>query len=122
MTLLGQFDRSVGKIAAALVLGDKFRRLLDETVKLAGRIVRAFGFYLGPNLVGFLSFVVQVFENQVVLRAEVTIEGHFVGACGLGDGVDADPANAMTMEQILRGSDDALARSLYASVRAWLLL
>ena len=57
MTRFGQFDRGVREVAAALVLGDEFRRLLDEAVELANRIARARGFDLGPNLVGLFPLI-----------------------------------------------------------------
>src|ERR1700756_3722447 len=51
MAFFGQFERGVRKVAAALVLRDKFRNLLDKTVKLANWIPGAGGFDLRPYLV-----------------------------------------------------------------------
>src|SRR5580693_4785792 len=110
MALFRQLDRGVRKIAAALVTCDKFRRLLDEAIELANGIARARGFDLGPNLVGLFPLIIQIFENQFVLRAEVTIERHLVGASSFGDGLDADPADAAAVEKVLRTVDNALAR------------
>ena len=109
MTLLRQFDRGVRQVATALVLGDELSRLLDEAMELSDRIVGAGGLDLRPNLVRLLSLVIEIFENEIVLRAEVAIERHLVGARRLGDGFDADAANAMTVEEVLSAVDDALA-------------
>src|SRR5277367_6245587 len=38
------------------------------------------------------------------------VERHLVGAGGLGDGFDADAPDAVAMEQIAGGAQDALAR------------
>ena len=43
-------------------------------------------------------------------RDEVTIERHFVGVCGLGDGVDADSSDPVFAKEISRGADDSLSR------------
>jgi hypothetical protein len=51
MTLLGQFDRRIGEIAAALVLGDEPSGLVHEAVKLTNRVPRTLGFNFGPDFV-----------------------------------------------------------------------
>src|SRR5271166_3965485 len=117
MAFFGQFDRSVRKVAATLVLRDKFRSLLDKAVKLADWISRVAGLDLRPYLVGLPSLIIQILENKIVLRTEVAIERHLIGACRLGDGVDANTANAAPVEQILRAHEDPLTRSPHAEVR-----
>ncbi len=49
--------------------------------------------------------------NQIVLGIEVAVERHLVGAGRLGDRLDADAANAVAMEKILRRRDDPVARA-----------
>ena len=51
VTFLSQFDGGVGKIAAALVLGDEDGGLIHEPIKLANRVARAFSLNFGPDLV-----------------------------------------------------------------------
>ena len=63
MPCLGQFDRGVRKIAAALVLGDEFRDPTDIAIKLADRIARACGFDVSPNLVGLPPFAAQILDE-----------------------------------------------------------
>ena len=116
MARFGEFDRRVGEIAAALVVGDEFRRLSDEAVKLADRIARALRFHLGPDLVGLAALVVEIFEDEVVLRAEVAIERHLVGVRRFGDRLDPDAADAVAMKEVERAGDDALARRCSALV------
>jgi hypothetical protein len=60
-----------------------------------------------PGIVGKLP---QVFGNQLVLRVEVAIERHLVGAGGLGDRLHADRPDAEPVKQVRRGVEDALAR------------
>ncbi len=117
VTLLCQFDRGVRKIAATLVLGDEFRRLLDKTVKLADRLARVGSFDLRPNLVGLLSLVVQILENQFVLRAEVAIERHLIGARRFSYGFDPNSADAMAVEQVLRARNQSLPGTRRADLR-----
>ena len=95
MALFGQFDRGVGEIAAALVLGDESRRLLEKAIELADRIAGVGALDLGPDLFRLLALVVEIFEDQFVLRFEMTVERHLVGAGRLGDRLDADAANAV---------------------------
>ena len=118
VAFLGQFDRGVGEVAAALVFGDEFRRLLHKAIKLANRIVRDSQPSISAQISSdFLPLVVQILEDEIVLRTEVTIKRHLAGARRLGDRFDADPADAVAMEEILRAGDDALARPLHASLR-----
>ena len=60
MPRLGQFDRGIRKIAAALVLGDEFRDPIDIAIKLADRIARACGLDVGPNLLGLPPLAAQI--------------------------------------------------------------
>ena len=100
MPCLGQFDRGVRKIAAALVLGDEFRGLSDKAIKLADGIAWTRGFDVGPDFVRLSRFVAQILDNQIVLRDEVAVE-RTVGARGLGDRLDPDSSDAVAMKEIL---------------------
>jgi hypothetical protein len=51
-----------------------------------------------PHLISFRGDAAQVCHDEVIFRVKVTIERHLVGAGGLGNCLDAHPANAMTME------------------------
>ena len=64
MPCLSQFDRGVRKIAAALILGDKFRNPTDIAIKLADRIARVCGFDVSPNLVRLPPFAAQILEMR----------------------------------------------------------
>ena len=110
MALLGQFDGGVGEVAPAVVLGDETCAARSrKPYKLADGIAGALALDVGPDFLGFLALVIEIFEDQIVLGIEVAVERHLVGAGGLGDGLDADAANAVAMKQILRRLDDAVA-------------
>src|SRR5208282_4248037 len=115
MPRLGQFDRGVRKIAAALVLGDEFGRPSDIAIKLSDGIAWACGFDVGPNLVGLPPFAAQILANEIVLRPEVTVERHLVGAGGFSNRLDPHSPDAVTMKEILRARDDTLAGSSTAT-------
>ena len=112
MARLGELDRGVRQITAALVTGDEIRRLSDIAVKLADRIAGTRGFDLRPYLVGLSTLVVEILEDQIVFRAEMAVERHLVGAGRLRDRFDPDAADAMAVKEILRAGDDSFARRL----------
>ena len=110
MTLLRQFDRGIGEIAAALVLGDEDSGLVHEAVKLTSRVSGICGLDFGPDFVRLSPFVVQIFDNELVLRIEVAVKRHLAGARGLGDRFDAHASDALAVEEVLRAVEDAVAR------------
>src|SRR3984957_15529490 len=110
MALFCQFDRGVGKIAAALVPGDIGCGLVHEAVKLARRISGILRLDFGPDFVRLSPFVIQIFDNELVLRIEVAVERHLAGARGLGDRFHAYPSDALAVEEVLRAVEDAVAR------------
>ena len=109
VTLLRQFDRGVGEIAAAFVPGDKDCDLVHETVKLTSRISGVLGLDFGPDFVRLSPFVVQIFENKFVFRIEVAVKRHLAGARSLSDCFDADPSDTPTVEEVLRAVKDSVA-------------
>jgi len=64
----------------------------------------------GPAAVGFARGLPQIGRHQVVLRTEVTIERHLVGAGRLGDGIDPHSPDSVAVKQIPGDRQDAGAR------------
>ena len=52
----------------------------------------------------------QTFDDQLVLRFQMAIERHLVGAGGLGNGVDADLVKAVAIEKVTRHRDNPFPR------------
>ncbi len=67
------------------------------------------GFDGGPDVMFFGRKAAQVFRHQFVLRIEVTIERHLVGAGGFRDRLHPDRPDAVAIEQVARHRDDPLA-------------
>ena len=109
---VGQFDRGVRKIAAALVFGDEFRDPADIAIELANGIAWACSLDVGPNFFGLPPLAAQILANEIVLRPEVAVERHLVGARGLGDRLDPDSPDAVAMKKILGARHDTLAGRL----------
>ena len=78
--------------------------------ELAFRIARVGGGERIPGSVEFLRELAETRGDQRILRGEVAIERHLVGAGRLGDRVDADGMDAAAIEQLAGGREDALAR------------
>ena len=64
----------------------------------------------GPAAVGILGDLPQIGRHQIVLRAEMAIQRHLVGAGGLGDGVDTHSPDPVPVKQILRYRQNPGAR------------
>jgi len=60
--------------------------------------------------VEFLRELAQARRDQHILRGEVPIQRHLVGARRLGNRLDAHGMDAAAIEQLTRGRQDALAR------------
>src|SRR3984957_6741956 len=123
MTLLRQFDRGVGEIAAAFVPGDKNCGPVHETVELTTWVPRVLGLDFGPDFVRLSPFVIQILDYKLVLRIEVAVKRHLAGARGLSDRFDAHASNAPAVEEVLRAIEDSVARlpgpgNLYLRIRA----
>ena len=63
-----------------------------------------------PNGVDLAGDVAQTRHDEIVLRAEVTIERHLVGISSLCDRVDPNPPDPVLAEKIAGGADDAVPR------------
>ena len=111
MVAVRQLDGGIDEGAAALGLGGLVgakkaqpgEQLAHGIVEMRRRDAAMGGVHLGGK-------PAQAFGDQLVLRGEMAVERHLVGAGGLGDGVDADAADAMAIEQVARHRDDPLPR------------
>src|SRR5690606_24078428 len=116
MVFLAQLDNGVDEGAAVLVL---FARLGDLTLEQRNDLpawligVRCHGFI--PPLPMFAFVRAQIFHYQLVLGGEAAIEAHLVGACRAGDGIDADAANAMFVEQFARRFKNTVPHLAFAA-------
>src|SRR5271154_7516072 len=106
-----QFDRRIREVAAPLVVEYKFGAASDPGVQLRQGIARVFRFDSGPPSSAFERHVAQTLNDQVVLRAEVTVERHLVGAGRLSDRIDADASDTVLVEQVPGGASDPIART-----------
>jgi hypothetical protein len=118
MMLFGKLDRRIRQRAAALlrivdVLADGFQ----PGDKLFLRIVRVLPRDLAPVRFGAARERAKIFGDLCVLRLEVPVERHLVGAGGFRDRFDADGANAVAIKQLGRRGEDALARGQGAGFR-----
>src|ERR1700761_2887031 len=109
MTLLRQFDGRVGEIAAAFIAGDEDCGLVHEAVKLTRGGSRICGLDFGPNFVRLSPFVVQIFDNQLVLGIEMAIKRHLAGARSFSDRFDPHASDALSMKKVLRAVENAVA-------------
>ena len=88
-----ELDRRIGHISAAAIVADAFGTGQTQALSCAsgspGKVARN----AMPDRVSFADHVAQAGDDEVVLRAEVTIKRHIVDIGRVRDGVDADPAN-----------------------------
>ena len=112
-----QFDRRIREVAAPLVIEYKFGAASDPGVQLRQGIARVYRFDFGPPSFGFERHVAQTLNDQVVLRAEVTVERHLVGAGRLGDRIDANASDSVFVEQVPGGAGNPIARARPTSRR-----
>ena len=61
-----------------------------------------------PDRLGFDATSAQTGDDKIVLRAEMAVKRHLVGAGRLRDGVYADAADPVLAEEIPGRADDAL--------------
>ena len=103
MILVRQLDRSVGECTPALSLVlPEVTDMPQPGQELAFRIARVGGGERVPGCVEFPRELGETRGDQHILRGEVTIERHFIGAGGFGDCVDADGMDTATIEQLGR--------------------
>src|SRR5271168_3889331 len=101
-----QFDRRIREVAAPLVIEYKLGAASDPRVQLRQGIASVYRFDFGPPSFDFERHVAQTLNDQVVFRAEVTVERHLVGAGRLSDRVDADASDSVFMEQTPGGASN----------------
>jgi hypothetical protein len=104
MIPIRQLDRSVGECTAALGLVLlEVSDMVQPGQQLAFRIARVGGGERIPGSVELLRELAETRSDQHILRGEVAIERHLVGAGRLGDRVDADGMDAAAIEQFAGG-------------------
>jgi hypothetical protein len=104
-----KLDCCIGHVTPAAIVARTFRANPNPRMQLCDKIIGVFGLEFFPYFVGLAAKVTQTFGYQFVLRTEVTIERHFVGACSLRDRIDADAPDAVFAKEIARGADNAFA-------------
>src|SRR5690606_311448 len=116
MVFLAQLDNGVDEGAAVPVL---FARLGDLSLgprtDVAARLFggRCHGFI--PPLPMFAFVRAQIFHYQLVLGGEAAIEAHLVGACRAGDGIDANAAYAVLVEELACGFKNTVPHLAFAA-------
>ena len=98
MIVLRQFDRGIGEVAAPVVGRHAFLGADQPGLQLRLHVAGMIALKIPPHLVDLDGDAAQIGDDEVVLRIEVSVQGHLVGAGGLGDGFDAHAANAVPME------------------------
>jgi hypothetical protein len=111
MVGLGQFDGRVREVATPIVVEHAFGAALDPGMQLRKRVAWVGRLDFRPPALGLDRRIAQTLNDEIVLRTEVTVKGHLVGARRFGDRIDADAANPMFMEKIPGGPHDPLART-----------
>ena len=84
--------------------------LLEPGAKLRPRVAGMGLLEPVPAAVGLARGLAQICRHQIVLRAEVAIERHLVGAGSLGDGIDPYGPDSMPVKQIAGDRQNAGAR------------
>src|ERR1700730_4781704 len=110
MIPFGKLDRHIGHVTAAAILANAFGANTNPGMELRERVAGIILLESVPDRISLASHVAQASDDQIILRAEMTIERHFVGVCGVRDGVDADPPDPVFAKEISRGADDSLSR------------
>jgi hypothetical protein len=110
MIAFGELDRHIGHVAAAPIVANAFAANTNKGMELRERVAGIILLESAPDRISLASHLVQTSNDQIILRAEVTIERHFVGVCGFRDGVNADPSDPVFAKEISCGADDSLSR------------
>jgi hypothetical protein len=110
MIAFGKLNRGICEIATAAIVENALGTNANPRAKLSQRIIRIFAIELDPNLVDLAGDVTQARDNQIILRAEVAVERHLVGAGCLRDRVNADPPDPVLTEEVTGRTDDAFPR------------
>jgi hypothetical protein len=109
MVLVRQLYGRIGEVAAPVLAAGEPGRDPHPAMKTRSRIGKGC-LELRPPSLRLLRLFAQAGGDQLVLRAEMPVERHFVGASGLGDRVNPDALDAVLAKQIARRVDDPLPR------------
>ena len=105
-----QLHGRVRQRTAARVTGAGAHRVrVKQRLDLGARIAGVRGYERVPPLPALAHFLAQVLRHQLILGREAAVEAHLVGAGLARDGVHAHRADAMAVEQVARGLEDAVA-------------
>lgn len=110
MALALQLDGGIGKIATGGLTVQTLRPQLHPGVQLGARIAGIGRFQIAPDGTRLLGGAPQRLADQLVLRAKMPIERHLVGQSRVGNGIDANAADAALAEKLRGCRDDTLAR------------
>src|SRR5262249_61996922 len=87
--------------------------ILKPGTQLRARIAGMLCGELVPVPARLLRQAAQVFRNQLVLRGEVPVQGHFVGSSRFGDGLDPNRPDPVAVKQVGRDRENAFPRRNY---------
>jgi len=107
MIAFGKFNGGIREIATAAIVENALGTNANPRAKLSQRIIRIFAIEADPNFVDLTGDVTQARDNQIVLRTEVAVERHLVGAGRFRNRVNADPPDPVLTEEITGRTDDA---------------
>ncbi|MBB4434329.1 hypothetical protein GGE18_004457 [Rhizobium esperanzae] len=108
MALTLQLDGGIGEIAAGGLAVQTLRPRLHPGVKLGARIAGIGRLQIAPDGTGPFGSAAQRLADQLVLRAKMPVERHLVGQSRVGDGIDADAADAALAEKLRCGRNNTL--------------
>ncbi len=107
---LAQFNGGIGDgTAAVAAVGKDLLDIAHPAFELGVGIAGIGGGQTLPQRVALPGELAYVGGDELVLGTEMSVERHFVGCRGLGDGVDADGPDAVPIEQVARGGENAIA-------------
>ena len=106
MIALHQLGGGVDQLAIAMVDRHIVAGALDPVLELSPGVAGMGRFQSLPEGLGLGGRLLDAGNDQIVLRAEMTIERHLVAVRSVGDRVDPDPANAVLPEEVARSIDD----------------
>jgi S-adenosylmethionine:tRNA ribosyltransferase-isomerase len=107
----GELDRRVdeGAAAPARFVGE-LRDALEEGADLRLGVAGIARAHRIPGVVGLGGELAEVRRDELVLRREVPVQGHLVGAGGPSDRLDAHRMDAVTVEKLARRGENTAAR------------
>jgi len=98
MSFVRELYSRVGKVAAVPLVKEALSSHPHPTVQLRQWVSRIVTLQLRPQLLRPTGLIAQALGYQLVLGAEVTVEGHFVGSGRLRDRIDSYPLDPVLAE------------------------